>query len=123
MNSVVHFELPAKDLERSREFYKTVFGWDFYEFDEKNLMVSTTKTDDRGMPLEPGAINGSIYVPEKPKTPTIVINVPDIKAHIELVIKSGGKLIDEIATVPDVGMYARFEDTEGNLVGLWQSFS
>jgi uncharacterized protein len=121
MNSVVHFEIPAKDIQRSKQFYQSVFGWQMLDFDDKNTMVSTTESDENGMPQKPGAINGSIYLPDQPKTPTIVIDVPDIHAHIEKVKKNGGKIIDDVATIPGMGMYARFHDTEGNLVGLWQN--
>ena len=27
MNPVVHFEMPAKDKNRMRNFYETAFGW------------------------------------------------------------------------------------------------
>jgi predicted enzyme related to lactoylglutathione lyase len=121
MNSVVHFEIPAGDRDRAKKFYQTVFEWQMMDFDEKNTMVSTTDSDDNGLPKAPGAINGSIYLPEKPRTPTIVIDVPDIKAHIEKIKKNGGTLVDDIAEIPGMGMYARFRDPEGNLMGLWQT--
>lgn len=121
MNSVVHFEIPAKDLSRAKKFYSDVFGWQMNDFDNENTMVSTTSTDERGFPQTPGAINGSIYKPDTPKTPTIVIDVPDIQAHIKKVKSNGGELVDNVVTIPGMGMYARFKDTEGNLVGLWQT--
>jgi uncharacterized protein len=121
MNSVVHFEIPANDLSRAKNFYQTVFGWQMFDFDEQNTMVATAQSDENGMPTEPGAINGSIYKPDQPKTPTIVINVPDIHAHMEKVKTNGGSIIDDVVTIPEMGMYSRFKDPEGNLVGLWQS--
>ncbi len=27
MNRIVHFEIPAADLQRAADFYKKVFGW------------------------------------------------------------------------------------------------
>jgi uncharacterized protein len=111
-----------KDLGRAKTFYSTVlFGWQMNDFDAENTMVSTTKTDENGFPQAPGAINGSIYKPDKPKTPTIVIDVPDIQAHMVKVKGNGGELVDDVVTIPGMGMYARFKDTEENLVGLWQT--
>ena len=121
MNSVVHFEIPAKDLERAKKFYKTVFDWSVFDFDSVNSMVSTTPSLENGMPKDPGAINGSIYRTDVPKTVTVVVNVPDIHEHIRTVEKHGGKLIDPVTTIPGMGMYARFNDPEGNLIGLWQN--
>jgi predicted enzyme related to lactoylglutathione lyase len=123
MNSVVHFEIPARDKARAKEFYQTVFEWQMMDFDDKNTMVSTTDSDENGLPRAAGAINGSIYLPDKPRTPTIVIDVPDIKTHIEKVKKNGGKLVDDVVEIPGMGMYARFSDPEGNLMGLWQTLA
>jgi len=120
MNSVVHFEIPAEDLQRARQFYQNVFDWQMHDFDPNNIMVSTVKTGEDGMPQGIG-INGGIYKPDSPKTPTIVIDVPDIDAHIEKLTAHGGTLIDEVATIGDMGKYCRFKDTEGNLIALWQS--
>lgn len=30
---IVHFELPADDVERAQKFYKDIFGWDFHKWD------------------------------------------------------------------------------------------
>lgn len=121
MNSVVHFEVPAKDLNRAKQFYSKVFGWGTYDMDDKNTMVSTTETDQNGFPVKPGAINGSIYLPDKSKTPTFVIDVPNLEEHIKMVTENGGKLVDEPVTIENMGRYARFVDPEGNLVGLWET--
>jgi predicted enzyme related to lactoylglutathione lyase len=123
MNSVVHFEIPATDLQRARAFYQEVFDWQMHDFDPNNIMVATVETNEKGEPQKPGAINGGMYKPDTPKTPTIVINVPDIKAHIEKLTAHGGVLVDDIVTIGDMGMYCRFKDTEGNLVALWQTLT
>jgi uncharacterized protein len=121
MHSVVHFEIPVSDMARAQKFYADVFGWQMMAYDDKNTMVSTTETDKQGRPLKPGAINGSLYRPEKAATPSVVVDVPDIRAHIEKVKQHGGRLVDEPVTIPGMGMYARFQDLDGNLVGLWQN--
>ena len=36
MNPIVHFELPAKDKERSKKFYSEVFGWKLEDYAEMN---------------------------------------------------------------------------------------
>lgn len=120
MNSVVHFEIPASDLDRAKSFYKEVFDWQMHDFDPNNVMVSTVETNEQGVPQGIG-INGGIYKPDAPKTPTIVIDVPDIHAHIVKLTEHGGELVDEVTTIGDMGMYCRFRDTEGNLVALWQT--
>lgn len=118
MNKVVHFEIPTSDLKKAQDFYGAVFGWQMMQFDEENVMTSTTATDEQGMPTEPGAINGSLYKATG-KTPNIVVEVPDINAHIALIKQHGGTEVDAPTTIPQMGIYARCKDPEGNLVGLW----
>ena len=32
MNSIVHFEIPADDVERAKKFYEKIFGWKIEKF-------------------------------------------------------------------------------------------
>ena len=50
----VHFEIPAKDTSRAREFYGNLFGWQFdsmsgdaytYEFQTEKTTANGTTTD------------------------------------------------------------------------------
>lgn len=122
MDKVVHFEIPADNLNRARKFYSNVFGW------KMNItpgidytLVGTVDTDDRGMPKTAGAINGGILKRQKPvKSPVITINVADIDKAAERVEEGGGKVIRKKAKVGEIGYAAYIRDTEGNVIGLWQ---
>ena len=48
----------------------------------------------------------------------LVIAVDDADATVDKVKKSGGKLVGEIMDIPNVGRYARGQDTEGNVIGV-----
>jgi uncharacterized protein len=122
MNSVVHFEIPTQDLDKAKAFYQTVFGWKMEQFDGDNVMATTTESDAKGQPTKPGAINGSLYKATG-KTANFVIDVPDLNVHIQMVKANGGTIIDEPKAIPGMGMYARFHDPDGNLIGLWQTLS
>ena len=53
--SVVHFELPADDVERARKFYSKTFGWNVMPMPEMEYtMVGTGPATAEGMPSEPG---------------------------------------------------------------------
>lgn len=126
MNPVVHFELPATDRKRMSAFYTKAFGWNAIEMGEEMgnyIMVQTTETDKDGMIQKPGAINGGIYekTPEMPvQHPSVVVSVPDIKAHIKIVQDAGGKVLGEPMDIPGVGTYVAFVDTEGNTLSMLQ---
>jgi predicted enzyme related to lactoylglutathione lyase len=42
--------------------------------------------------------------------------------RVEKVRKSGGKLVGEVMDIPNVGRYARVQDTEGNVIGVIKPF-
>ena len=126
MNPVVHFEMPAEDAKRMSTFYTNVFGWRTQMLgpDMGNYVIATTtETDEKGRPKEPGAINGGFYPKsgDKPaQYPSVVIYVEDIKEHMKRVEKAGGKVLGEPWDIPGIGLYVSFFDTEGNRVSMLQ---
>ncbi len=123
MDRVVHFELPADDVERAQTFYREAFGWGMNSMPGMGYtMVSTTPTGDDGRPTEPGGINGGMLARQNPVTaPTITIGVDDIDASLATVERLGGKVALGKQPVGDMGFSAYFVDPEGNVVGLWQN--
>ena len=125
MNPVVHFEMPAEDRKRIADFYATVFDWKTQLLGEdmgNYVLATTTDSDERG-PKKPGTINGGFFqkTDDKPaQYPSVVIQVNDIKEHISKVEKAGGKLLGEPWSIPGVGLYVSFFDTEGNRVSMMQ---
>lgn len=123
MDKVVHFEIPADDLERARNFYESIFGWKMDTMEGMDyILIGTTPMDENHMPEEPGAINGGMMKRQRPITsPVITINVEDIEAALKKVKKMGGEAVRGKMPVADMGYAAYFKDTEGNIIGLWQN--
>lgn len=127
MNPVVHFEFPATDRTRVREFYEKVFGWQTNQLGEdmgNYITVTTSESDEKtGFPKKPGTINGGIYQKmDDPISnyPSLVISVDDIQESVKLVESSGGKIHGQVQNIPGIGQYASFIDTEGNRMGILQ---
>ncbi|KAF6246984.1 glyoxalase [Nitrosopumilus sp. b3] len=123
MNKVSHFEIPYDDQGRAQKFYQDVFGWQIAQFADRDYhMAITTPSDEKMKPNEAGAINGGL-LPKNPtgRHPMIVIDVPDIEDHIKKVESAGGKTVMPVMKIGDFGMYARISDTEGNVIGIWQT--
>jgi predicted enzyme related to lactoylglutathione lyase len=120
---VVHFEIPADDVERARGFYREAFGWQLAPVPDMDYtMVTTTPSGPEGMPTEPGAINGGMLARQGPiKGPTITVDVDDMDAALKKVQQLGAKTVTGRQAVGDMGFSAYFEDTEGNVIGLWQN--
>lgn len=120
---IVHFEIPFEDGDRARAFYADTFGWQIMVMPEMDYtMVMTGPSDMETGPTEPGFINGGMFQRTEPfKGPNLVIDVPDINEALKAVEKAGGEVAQERQTVGEMGFAAYFNDTEGNLIGLWQS--
>ena len=128
MDKVVHFEIPVDDRARAKEFYGSAFDWDLIDSDMGGGMVYTSirtvATDDRQMPKEPGAINGGIMDRTKDTSaPVITIEVDSIVDSLKKVEAGGGKTVQPRTEIPNMGAFAYFKDSEGNVMGLWETFS
>lgn len=119
----MHFEIPVDDLERARKFYRSVFGWKTRSMPDMDYtMVQTTEVGKDRMPVERGAINGGMMKRGRVvSAPVITVEVDDIGAAISKAERQGGKLALGKQTVGDMGFSAYVKDSEGNLIGLWQS--
>lgn len=127
MGKVVHFEIPADDLDRAKAFYGDAFGWKLDTMDMPGggqyTGIITTDVDPETMtPSEPGAINGGMVTREDPVSiPVVTIGVDAIGDALAGVEKAGGKTITPRTEIPGMGAYAYFTDTEGNTMGLWET--
>ena len=122
---VVHFEIPADDSARASTFYGEAFGWQLMPVPGMNYtMVMTGPSDPERGPTEPGFINGGVFErnAEFPgKAPNIVIDVSDVDEALRMVETAGGTVVSERMPVGAMGFTGYFTDTEGNLIGLWES--
>ncbi|HXF73782.1 MAG TPA: VOC family protein [Actinomycetota bacterium] len=124
MDRVVHFEIPADDLDRAKAFYGSVFGWGLEDQEMAGgtyTMARTVPTDERQMPAEPGAINGAlIRRSHETPHPILTIQVDAIDDALARVEAGGGRVVTPRTEVPGVGWFAYVEDPEGNTLGLWE---
>jgi uncharacterized protein len=123
MRSVVHFEIPADDVARAKEFYRSVFDWQLQDMPEMDYtIVQTTAVGEDQMPTAPGAINGGLMRrTQDTPTPVLTIDVESIDQALKQVEASGGRTVKERTEIPGMGAYAYFTDPEGNTLGLWET--
>lgn len=123
MDKVVHFEIPFDDKKRAMGFYSEAFGWKLTDFAEMSyVMAETAAVDDKQMPKERGAINGGLFQrPKEAPHPVIYVGVPSVQQALEKVQAAGGKVVTPMTPIPGMGSYARVADTEGNVLGLYET--
>jgi uncharacterized protein len=128
MDKVVHFEIPADDVSRAREFYGSIFGWQLQDMTSEGMdytIAMTTAVDQQTqLPTEPGAINGGMMkrTVETP-SPVITIGVDAIDDALKQVEAAGGSVVSPRTEIPGMGAFAYFKDTEGNVLGLWETLA
>ncbi len=120
---VVHFEIPYEDGDRARGFYRDAFGWEVQPMPEMDYtMVSSGPSGEQG-PSESGFINGGMMARDQSPSagPIVVVDVDDVDKALETVGGLGGSTVVPRQAVGDMGFLAYVKDTEGNVIGLWQS--
>jgi uncharacterized protein len=127
MDPVVHFEMPYDDRERMARFYRGVFGWELQMLGQEmgNYVLATTAKPGGTVRHDAasGSINGGFFArnPDWPaQYPSVVIAVQDIRASMKKVNDAGGETLGEPMTIPGVGDYVSFFDTEKNRVSMLQ---
>jgi predicted enzyme related to lactoylglutathione lyase len=119
MNNVAFFEIQADDPKRAIAFYEAVFGWNFVK--------------QEGMPIdywqiEGAGINGGL-LPRPAAAPAqgTGTNAFTCSIQVESFDEAGGKVLENdgmIAmdkfAVPGKCWQGYFQDTEGNVLGLFQ---
>jgi uncharacterized protein len=123
LDKIVHFEIPADDLARAKEFYNSNFGWQLEDMEGMDYtIVRTVTVDEQQMPTEPGAINGGMMKRSSDTpSPVITINIDSVDDALKRVEAGGGSIIRPRQEIPGMGAFAYFKDTEGNTLGLWEN--
>ena len=127
MGKVVHFEIPTDDIARAKEFYGSIFGWQLQDMQGEAMgqytLALTTPVDEKTQaPTEPGAINGGLMkrVADTP-SPVITIEVDGIDDALKKIEAAGGSTVHARTEMGGMGAYAYFKDSEGNVMGLWET--
>ena len=107
---LVHYEIPAKDTAKAREFWGSLFGWEFQQFPEGAEYYITQITEQLG-----GAVSG---MDPNLRGPRAYFDVDDIDAAAR--VRELGGEASERMPVTAMGWFVGCKDTLGNDFGLWR---
>jgi uncharacterized protein len=114
VSKIVHFEIPAEDTQRAREFWGSLFNLDFQSYDGPVEYHMFANDDQTG---------GAVYPQQAGETGLITyFAVDDIEAASDKIRQLGGQAEGK-EPVPGMGWYVRAQDTERNAFSLWQTDS
>jgi predicted enzyme related to lactoylglutathione lyase len=121
-HTIVHFEIPAKNVETLKDFYAKLFGWKIQKYPGPMdyWTIETVPVDQKMTPTRPG-VNGGLFKKEKPENkPVNYISVESIDKYLDKVKALGGTILQDKQEVPSVGWVAIALDPEGNQIALLQ---
>jgi uncharacterized protein len=125
--TISHFEIPARDLVRAARFYREVFGWQVEPLRWEGHPYFTVRgASGEASPSGREGIDGGILPIEAGADhPLLVIHIAGASLDdcLQRVVAAGGWLDRPVRPVGTMGFFARFRDSEGNLMGLWQAAS
>jgi predicted enzyme related to lactoylglutathione lyase len=113
MPTVVHFEIPADDVDRAKNFYSELFGWKIEEIQNLQYWLINTSGEN--------AVNGGMMKRQHSKQSiTNYVNISSVDEYVTKVEELGGKIVVPKTAVMGMGYFAVFLDTENNVFGLWE---
>jgi uncharacterized protein len=128
MPTIVHFEIPSDNLERTKKFYTELFGWKMEKMPgtgQREYWTFSTTTNDRGGSSSGGeqrTVGGGMMERQMPQEPIMIyIGVDSVTEYSNKVERLGGKVIKQKTEVPGYGWFAICTDTENNGFALWEA--
>ncbi len=118
--NLASFAIHVDDVDRAREFYAAVFGWQFESWGPPGFYLIHT-----GDESSPG-IQGLLHQRRAPRSGTGLngleptFAVEDVEAVLVAVTTNGGRVTMTRSVIPTVGALVRFDDPSGNDIGAMQ---
>ena len=116
-NAINWFEIPAVDLDRAKKFYQEIFAQEFYDYEMPGYKMV-------GFPCDQDGVGGAIckaegMVPSKTGVIIYLNGGDDLSVVLNRVEAAGGSIVVPKTQIsPEIGYFAHFIDSEGNLIAL-----
>jgi uncharacterized protein len=108
-NQVGHFEIPADNVDSLKNFYSSLFGWQFEKGETQGYYM-----------IKNAGISGALTQKENPQqVSTQFVNVESIEDYISKSKQLGARVIKDKQEITE-GYYAVLEDPQKNTFGVWQ---
>ncbi len=124
-HTIVHFEIPADDLEKLRSFYAELFGRKIERWPgpSEYLTITTVPVNEKGELIRPG-VNGGLLKRQNPEhKPISYILVESVDEYAKKIETLGGKVIVPKTQVPGICWWALAIDPEGNQFAIMETIT
>ena len=108
-----YIEFAATDVARAKQFYATVFGWNFEDWGPDYISFDQAKAGVHGgfRTAKPGETRGDA-------APLVVLYSTDLKATEAAIVAAGGAIVVPTFEYPG-GRRFHFSDGVGNVLAVW----
>lgn len=110
-HNINYIEIPTKDIQASKTFFSSVFGWSFIDYGPEYCSFTAQGIDG-------GFFASKETVSTKTGSPLIVLYSAKLEETQAEVESAGGKIIEPIFSFPG-GRRFHFTDTAGNEYAVW----
>lgn len=108
--TINYIEFPLTRAAETKQFYGTVFGWEFQEWGPNYLSFSGAGID--------GGFNGEDKTPVQTPGVLVILYASDLENALGDVKAAGAAIIREIYAFPG-GRRFHFADPNGNELAIW----
>lgn len=113
-------ELATPDVKKAKEFYGSLFGWEFVEHDMGDMTYTMIKMKGKDLPAGIWAIPKDKQK-EIPPHWMIYVLVENVDKSLEKATKQGAKVVRPAMTVGEFGRMGIITDPTGAHIALWQN--
>ena len=110
-----YVEFPAKDIEATKTFFNTAFGWSFIDYGAEYTAFSNEGLDG-------GFFKSNVSSSTKNGAALIVFYSNKLEQTLEKIKNADGLIIKPIYAFPG-GRRFHFEDPNGNEYAVWSDIS
>lgn len=120
-NAINWFEIPVNDFGRAKKFYETLFHFEMPEMDMPGIKMGVLLHDREGGGVGGAICQGDGYKPAGADGAKVYLDGgKDLNTVLGRVESAGGAIVLPKTEIgPDMGNFAFFSDSEGNVVGLY----
>jgi predicted enzyme related to lactoylglutathione lyase len=112
-HKITYIEFASTDIERTKQFYGTVFGWSFKDWGPEYIDCNVI---DSGVAI--GFAKGAPHEAQPKFAPLTVLYSVDLGATEAAILAAGGSIVVPTFEFPG-GRRFHFSDGVGNVLGVW----
>lgn len=117
-NAINWFEIPAKDFERAKKFYSSVFKTEITDMHMPNVKYGVFQYDNENNGVGGGIIQAEGRNPSKDGVTVYLPGGDDLSIPLARVEAAGGTIVVPKTSIGENGFMAQVIDTEGNSIAI-----